>query len=215
MRNMKNSLTERQYHIAMISISTALSANSAEKLQKSLSNALEAGLTINEINEEIAYLYAYLGFAPSCRAAKVFMDLVNERARQGKLDIQGREANLIDPTKNKYARGEKLQMFCTGLTAEQLRSGFFGFNSLLDFCLKEHLFADLFARDLLSPEEHEITTVSALAAIGEPLVEAHFRGALNVGVSREQIQEILELISDEVSVEIADIGQKRLEITLA
>lgn len=100
------------------------------------------------------------------------------------------------------------------MTAEQLRSGFFGFNPLLDFCLKEHLFADLFARDLLSYVEREITTVSALAAIKEPMVESHYGGALNVGVTEKQLHEILMLIEQEVSFEAAEVGSQRLEHTL-
>lgn len=207
-------LTERQSRIAKISIYTAITTTDVEGLKKVLTEALDSGITINEINEEIVHLYAYLGFAPACRATMVFMDLVNERRGKGIHDEQGREVSPIDENESKYARGEKLQMFCAGMTAEQLRSGFFGFNPLLDFCLKEHLFADLFARDLLSYIEREITTVSALAAIKEPMVESHYGGALNVGVTEQQLRGILMLVEQEVSSEAAEIGRKRLENTL-
>ena len=185
-------LTERQAHIALISIHTAITTTDVEGLKKVLADALDFGMTINEINEEIVHLYCYVGFAPACRATTVFMNL----------------------SESKYARGERLQMLCAGMTAEQLRSGFFGFNPLLDFCLKEHLFADLFARDLLSYIEREITTVSALAAIKEPMVESHYGGALNVGVTEKQLHEILMLIEREVSFEAAEVGSQRLEHTL-
>lgn len=207
-------LTERQSCIAKISIYTAITTTDVEGLKKVLTEALDSGITINEVNEEIVHLYAYLGFAPACRATMVFMDLVNERRGKGIHDEQGREVSPIDENESKYARGEKLQMFCAGMTAEQLRSGFFGFNPLLDFCLKEHLFADLFARDLLSYIEREITTVSALAAIKEPMVESHYGGALNVGVTEQQLRGILMLVEQEVSSEAAEIGRKRLENTL-
>ena len=146
-------LTERQAHIALISIHTAITTTDVEGLKKVLADALDFGMTINEINEEIVHLYCYVGFAPACRATTVFMNLVNERRSKGIHDEQGREASPLDESESKYARGERLQMFCAGMTAKQLRSGFFGFNPLLDFCLKEHLFADLFARDLLSDVE--------------------------------------------------------------
>ena len=207
-------LTGRQSHIAKISIYTAITTTDVGGLKKVLTEALDFGMTINEINEEIVHLYAYLGFAPACRATIVFMELVNERRGKGIHDEQGREASPIDKNESKYVRGEKLQMFCAGMTAAQLRSGFFGFNPLLDFCLKEHLFADLFARDLLSYIEREITTVSALAAIKEPMVESHYGGALNVGVTENQLREILMLVERDVSSEAAEIGRKRLEHTL-
>lgn len=207
-------LTERQVHIALISIHTAITTTNVEGLKKVLADALDFGMTINEINEEIVHLYCYVGFAPACRATTVFMNLVNERRSKGIHDEQGREASPLDESESKYARGERLQMFCAGMTAEQLRSGFFGFNPLLDFCLKEHLFADLFAHDLLSYVEREITTVSALAAIKEPMVESHYGGALNVGVTEGQLREILRLIGQGVSAEAAEVGLQRLEHTL-
>ena len=206
-------LTERQAHIALISIHTAIATTDVQRLKEVLTDALNFGMTINEINEEIVHLYCYVGFAPACRATTVFMNLVNERRKQGIYDKQGRDASPLDESESKYARGEKLQMYCAGMTAEQLHSGFFGFNPLLDFCLKEHLFADLFARDLLSYIEREITTVSALAAIGEPMVESHYGGALNVGVTEEQLQDILSIVEREVSPDKAAIGRQRLQHT--
>lgn len=207
-------LTERQSHIAKISIYTAITTTDVEGLKKVLTEALDFGMTINEVNEEIVHLYAYVGFGPACRATIVFMNLIEERRSKGIHDEQGRDASPVDETESKYARGERLQMFCAGMTAEQLRSGFFGFNPMLDFCLKEHLFADLFARDLLSYIEREITTVSALAAIKEPMVESHYGGALNVGVTEDQLRDILMLVEQEVSTEVAEIGRQRLAHTL-
>lgn len=207
-------LTQRQAHIALIAIHTAIATTDVERLKKVLTDALDSGMTINEMNEEIVHLYCYVGFAPACRATTVFMNLVDERRSRGLHDAQGREASPTDSAESKYKRGERLQMLCAGMTAEQLRSGFFGFNPLLDFCLKEHLFADLFARDLLSYVEREITTVSALAAIKEPMVESHYGGALNVGVTEGQLQEIQALIGREVSPEAAEVGRERLRHTL-
>lgn len=129
-------------------------------------------------------------------------------------DEQGREATPIDESISKYSRGEKLQMFCAGATAEQLRSGFFGFNPLLDKCLKEHLFADIFARDLLSPVEREMITVASLAAISEPMVESHLGGALNVGVTPGQLDELLALVGRETSADVEQLNRDRLRHTL-
>lgn len=207
-------LTEREAHIALISIQSAVTTTDVERLKQVLTDALNFGMTINEINEEIVHLYCYFGFAPACRAALVFMDLVNERRSQGIHDEQGREASSFDESESRHERGERLQMFCTAITAEQLSSGIYGFNPLLDYCLKEHLFADLFARDILSPTEREIAVVSTLAALKEPLVEAHYGGALNVGVTEAQLRDILVLVEQEVSVEVAETGRERLEHTL-
>lgn len=207
-------LTEHQSHIALISILTTITKTEVERLRQVLADALDFGLTINEINEEIIHLYCYVGFAPVCRANIVFMELVEERRNRGINDKQGREPSPLDETESKYARGEKLQMLLTGMTAQQLQSGVYGFNPRLDYCLKEHLFADLFARDILSHIDREIATVSALASMNDPLVEAHYGGALNVAVTPDQLNDILTLVGQEVSPAVAEIGRKRLEHTL-
>ena len=209
-----NHLTERQTHIARIAILTAISTTDVERLKEVLAEALDFGMSINEINEEVVHLYCYLGFAPSCRTNIVFMNLVNERQKMGITDQRGHAASPIDSSENKYVRGEKLQMLCAGMTSEQLRSGSFGFNPLLDICLKEHLFADLWGRDVIAFSDREIAVVSALAAIGEPFVESHYGGAMNVGVTKEQILEILTLVEKEVSTDVANIARERFEHAL-
>ena len=65
-----------------------------EELKKVLADALDFGMTINEINEEIVHLYCYVDFAPACRATTVFMNLVNERRSKGIYDEQGREGTI-------------------------------------------------------------------------------------------------------------------------
>lgn len=49
--------------------------------------------------------------------------------------------------------------------------------------LKEHLFADIFERDVLTYDERELATVSILAAIGgvEPMARSHMGICLNLG----------------------------------
>lgn len=92
-------LTERQAHIALISIHTAITTTNVEGLKKVLADALDFGMTINEINEEIVHLYCYVGFAPACRATTVFMNLVNERCSEGIHDEQGQEASPLTRAK--------------------------------------------------------------------------------------------------------------------
>src|SRR4030043_42119 len=59
------SLTEKQRCI--ISISALTAKGELQDLKSSLINGLDAGLTINEINEVVVHLYAYCGFPRSIR----------------------------------------------------------------------------------------------------------------------------------------------------
>ena len=59
--------------------------------------------------------------------------------------------------------------------------------------LIEFPFGDIYTRPGLDLKSREIATVAALAAMGTaaPQLQVHIHGALNVGVEREQIVEIM------------------------
>ncbi|RRV10076.1 carboxymuconolactone decarboxylase family protein [Pseudomonas sp. v388] len=59
--------------------------------------------------------------------------------------------------------------------------------------LFEFPFGDIYSRPGLSLRDREIATVAALAAMGTatPQLKVHIEAALNVGLSREEITEIL------------------------
>ena len=89
-------ISPRQRHIIDVSIATALSWKNPDGLKAALTDALDAGLSINELNEEIVHLYCYVGFAPSCRATIILMNLIDERCACGIHDEQGREASPVN-----------------------------------------------------------------------------------------------------------------------
>lgn len=59
--------------------------------------------------------------------------------------------------------------------------------------LLEFPFGDIYDRDGLSLREREIATIAALAAMGnaQPQLKVHLQAGLNVGLSRDEIVEIL------------------------
>ncbi|WP_222102419.1 carboxymuconolactone decarboxylase family protein [Akkermansia muciniphila] len=63
--------------------------------------------------------------------------------------------------------------------------------------LKEHLFADIFERDVLTYDERELATVSILAAIGgvEPMARSHMGICLNLGITPAQLHQLLDIVS--------------------
>ena len=56
----------------------------------------------------------------------------------------------------------------------------------------ENLFGDIWGRPGLETHERSMITVAALTVLGRsPEMKVHIRGALNVGISREKIQEMM------------------------
>jgi 4-carboxymuconolactone decarboxylase len=61
----------------------------------------------------------------------------------------------------------------------------------------EYPFGDVYSREILDNRTKEIAVVAALAAMGnaEPQLKVHINAALNVGVTKEEISEIMILMS--------------------
>jgi len=58
--------------------------------------------------------------------------------------------------------------------------------------LTEVLFGEIWSRPALEPRERSLVTLSALVALNrEEQIESHIRGALNQGISKEKVLEVI------------------------
>ena len=82
--------------------------------------------------------------------------------------------------------------------------------------MKEHLFADLFERDVLTYSERELVTISVLSAIGgvEPMLQSHMTICLNIGITPEQLKQFASIIAAKVGEKEGAIAQSILEKVL-
>ena len=208
-------LSAKQQSIVAISALTA--KGDLPKLNKALNRGLDAGLSVNEIKEVLVQLYAYCGFPRSLNGINTFMSVLEERRKKGIKDEVGRDATPVADTGNKYERGKKTLETLTGKPEKEPKTGFAAFSPEIDVFLKEHLFADIFGRDVLSYTDREITTISALISLGgvEPQMQSHMAIGLNVGVSESQQKQILSVIESNVGKKVADAGRKVLSEVVA
>lgn len=188
---------------SIISISSYTAQGKLPELKTKLNEGLKAGLTINEIKEVLIQTYAYSGFPRSIRGLQTFMEVLEERKAKGIIDKPGIEASSINNENNKYERGKKILGELTGTPQPDNLSGYSAFAPTIDTFLKEHLFADIFERDLLSYAQRELVTISVIAAIGdaEPMLQGHFGISLNVGWSQNQLEEFIKVISTTISIQ--------------
>lgn len=187
-------LSEQDSSIVQIAALTAL--GNLEELKTALKDGLESGLTINQINDELAQLYAYCGFPRSLNAIKVFLELIEARKAVGITDELGKSAKL-SKNDDKYERGRERLEQLTNRPQSRPAQGFGEFNPVIDSFLKEHLFADIFDSDLLTYRQRELATIAVLASMQgvEPQLQAHFGIGTNVGISSSQMNELLALVS--------------------
>lgn len=161
---------------SIVTISAFTAKGDLGLLQKAIINGLDAGLTVNEVKEVLVHLYAYAGFPRSLNAITILQSVINERKQNGIIDVTGKEASQVVSTKNKYDFGKDVQTKLTGSTTTGAPQRFV---PIIDTFLKEHLFADIFKRDVLDWKTREISTISALASLRG--AEQQLRGHLNVG----------------------------------
>jgi 4-carboxymuconolactone decarboxylase len=162
-------LTVKQKSI--ISIAAFTAKGDLQNLNSALNEGLDAGLTINEIKEVLVHLYAYCGFPRSIRGLQTFMEVLDERKAKGIKDKPGAEASRINQEPDKYERGKKVLGELTNVPQDRPLSGYGAFAPVIDTFLKEHLFADIFERDVLTYAQRELVTISVLSVIGgaEPM----------------------------------------------
>ena len=192
-------MTKQQRSIGLIAALTARGDWNA--LKPELSKALGNGLTIHEIKEELVHLYAYVGFPKSISGLQVFLTVLEERKSQGLSDEWGRAASPIDQTLSKYERGKQVLEDLTQHPLSETKPGYQQFSPEIDTFLKEHLFADLFERDVLTYQQRELATVSALIALGnvEPMLRSHLNICLIQGYTKVQLEELIASLKPHLS----------------
>lgn len=77
----------------------------------------------------------------------------------------------------------------------------------------EFAFGDIYSRPGLSLRDRELITVAMLAAMGarEPQLDVHLRGAVNVGVTIEELREVIIHVAPYAGFPAAINGMRRLQ----
>jgi alkylhydroperoxidase/carboxymuconolactone decarboxylase family protein YurZ len=191
-------LSEKEKSI--VTISALTSKGDLETLEKALVDGLEAGLTVNEIKEVMVHLYAYCGFPRSLRGLRTFIKVLDERKAKGIEDNMGTEASSIEDTRTKYDRGKANLEALVQRNLDGPPADYAEFAPIIEVFLKEHLFADIFERDVLNYQQRELVTVSVLITIGdlEPMLRSHMNICLIQGITPTQLKELVAIVGKNV-----------------
>ena len=199
---------------SLVTISALTASGDQEKLGVELNNGLDAGLTINEIKEALVQLYAYCGFPRSLNAINTFKSVLQDREEKGIKDLPGKEILIENDTTDKYEQGRKTLEKLTQTQQPRPAPGFGEFAPRIDVFLKEHLFADIFNCDVLSYQQRELVTISALATMPgtEPQLQAHLKMGTNTGLTVSQFEQIADLIQKHINKTQANTIRKNISM---
>ena len=191
-------LDVRSQSIAKIAANAA--AGNQARLKTVLAEALQNGVSVNEIKEVLLQQYAYAGFPRALNAIGTFSKVMKERTAAGIKDKEGKKGQALAKDIDRNAYGAKVQAELTGAPMQV----YMDFIPAIDTFLKEHLFADIFGRGVLSYQDRETATIATLSVIPgvEPQLRSHIRGGMNVGLTPAQVRDILTITGSDKEKEI-------------
>ncbi len=197
---------------SIIPIAAYTAKGDTAKLKEALAEGLQNGMTVNEIKEVLVQMYAYTGFPRSLTALNTFLALLDERKAHGINDETGRDATPLPDKADMRKIGTQNQ---TALIGKPATGRVYEFAPVIDTFLKEHLFGDIFSRDVLTFKERELATVSALASLpAEAQLVSHLNCCLVVGWSAEQLHSFAAVLKDKVGRAEGELAEKCLESVL-
>ena len=158
-----------------------------QRLDVAIRKALDGGVSVNELKDAFAQLYAYTGFPRSLNALNTLERVLSERKAEGITDNDGQPFQrpaIWDDAKQALQFGTEMQTRDEGGTPWN-----YSFCPQADYYMKSHLFGDIFACDQFTPAERELLTVSALSAMDgvAPQFEGHKECAVFMGNTKEQV----------------------------
>lgn len=199
---------------AFVAAASTAAVGDLPKLKAAFNRALEEGWTVSELKEMVLQLYAYTGFPRCLNASAALESVVKERRAQGKRDLPGVQPAKIPAGTDKYELGRQN---LAGLMGKDIPSRPQAFIQDTDTFLKEHLFADVFARGVLTNTQREMATVSFLTALGNvnSQLRSHMGLAMQTGVTSAQIEGICAVVKQQINRKTAVNGLNVLQEVLA
>jgi quercetin dioxygenase-like cupin family protein/alkylhydroperoxidase/carboxymuconolactone decarboxylase family protein YurZ len=184
-------LTERQKGLA--ACACLMAQGNLERLEPVVRQALDNGVTINEVKEAFSQLYAYTGFPRSLNALGVLNKVLENRSKNWQEGKPWMRPAEWDNTHKAYELGTKNQTQLSGSPFD------YTFCPQDDYYLKAHLFGDIFAGDQLTNADREIVTVAALSGLEgvASQLTAHKKGAVNMGNPQELVDELCAWLDKE------------------
>lgn len=188
----RDELSRRDRSMAVISALTAM--NLETELRGHIAGGLNHGLTIDEIDEIFLQVSAYVGVPFGLRAAGIAAEVMAEREGTDARETPPAPLELKDPEKR---RADGLALLTTligpaDLDLDAMEKRILKNQGFMGDLVMDYAFGDVWMRPQLSRRDRSFVVISALTALNlKHELEIHIQGALNHGVTRAEVEEML------------------------
>ncbi|WPC44525.1 carboxymuconolactone decarboxylase family protein [Clostridium sp. JS66] len=191
----RDGLDLKSKEIAVVASLTAL-GNAEPQLKVHINGALNVGCTINDIKEIILQMSAYSGFPTCINAMNALKDVLSEREKQGIKDSIGEKATNKISSEDRYEVGAAELSELDSNQVEILENAYNNFSPDL-VKLVVQSYADTISRNNLNKRYRQIATIAALTALGnaKPQLKFHINAGLNIGLTADDVKEIMLLMT--------------------
>lgn len=177
-------------------VASLIAQRAIPEMKVHFNGALNSGCTITEVKELVLHLSAYTGFPKTICAMNTLKEVLAERKAEGINDKQGEET-ITQDSLSRYEKGSK---YLSRLDSEQeklLKETYDNFSPQLVRFVIEYGYGDIYSRETLDEKSRQIATVAALTTLGNApsQLSFHIRAGLNVGLTADEIKEVMLLMS--------------------
>ena len=193
----RKELDLKSKEIAVVSALTAM-GNARPQLKVHLNAALNVGCTVVEVQEIILQMAAYSGFPSSINGMIALKEVLADRKEKGIQDKEGKvESIKKTEDKSRYDIGAEQLRKLNENQVEILENTFKDISPDLAKYVIEFGFADISTRQGLSLRNRELATIAALTVLGtaSSQLKFHIEAGLKIGISKEEIAEVMILMS--------------------
>lgn len=169
-----------------------------DELRAHTHGALNHGVTRAEIEEVVLQIAGYAGFPMAMHAARIVDSVFAARDGVDRLPERGEAPAKDDPQRWRDAADVLATLFAGRMPADPTAAR----NTLVESLggvgelAFDFGFGELWARDQLSRRDRSLVTVAILAMLARSAeLAVHTQGALNHGLTREEIEEVMVQLS--------------------
>ena len=203
----------------VVALASLIAQGAVAQQKVHFNGALNVGCSVAEVKELILQMSVYAGFPRCINAMNAFMEVVQERRKQGYTDVPGATApdEKKTETADRYRKGAEALSYLDALQVERMETYYKDFAPEIVQYTLEYGFADIHSRPGLDKVYRQLATVSAIATLGNatPQLKFHLNAALNIGITPPELKAAMLLMTVYAGFPAALNGMNALKEVLA